>query len=380
MRKIACCCLTILLICCKDKYNAPVKTPVTGYLVVEGYISANGPAEIHLTRSIPLSDTARLINETMAKVQLQGRDNSNYSLDETPGAVYTNSLLNLNRAQQYRLYIKTKDGKEYASDYVNVKIAPPIDSVGWVRQDGGVQLYVNSHDPYNNTWYYRWTTEETWQFQSVYYTSLDFLRDPSSGEIIGVKWRNLNRTPDLSFFTCWGNESSTSLILGSSAKLSIDSIHKSLVFIEPASVKLSILYSVLVKQYALGKDEYDYLNKMKTNSEETGNIFGRQPSELKGNIHCLTNASDLVIGYIGIANRQEKRIWISRNEVPDWRYLMQCETYVVPVDSAKYYSQYMPTSVVDYDMSGGISTYLGVEPHCVDCTLRGSNKKPSFWP
>jgi hypothetical protein len=380
MRKIAYCCLTILLLCCRDKYDAPVKAPVTGYLVVEGYISANGPAEIHLTRSIPLSDTAKLINETLAKVQLQGRDNSNYTLAETPGGIYTNSLLNLNRTQQYRLYIKTKDGKEYASDYVGVKIAPAIDSVGWIRQDGGVQIYVNTHDPNNNTWYYRWTTEETWQFQSVYYTSLDFLRDPSSGEIIGVTWRNANRTPDLSLYTCWGNENSTSLILGSSVKLSIDSIQKPLVFIQPASVKLSILYSVLIKQYALGKDEYDYLNKMRTNSEETGNIFGRLPSELKGNIHCLSNASEPVIGYIGIANRQEKRIWINKSDVPDWRYYMPCETYVVPVDSAKYYSQYMPTSVVDYDMNGNISTYLGVEPHCVNCTLRGTNKKPSFWP
>ena len=48
MRKIVYCCLTILLFCCKQKYDAPVKAPKTGYLVIEGYISANGPAEIHL--------------------------------------------------------------------------------------------------------------------------------------------------------------------------------------------------------------------------------------------------------------------------------------------------------------------------------------------
>jgi hypothetical protein len=380
MRKIAYCCLTILLICCKEKYNAPVKAPVTGYLVIEGYVSANGPAEIHISRSIPLSDTARLINETLAKVQVQGRDNSIYNLGETPGAVYTNTALNLNRSQQYRLYIKTKDGKEYTSDYVNVKVAPPIDSVGWLRQDRGVQIYVNTHDPNNNTWYYRWTTEETWEFHSIYYTSLDYLRDPITREIKGVKYRFPNRTPDLSFYTCWRDENSSSLLLGSSAKLSIDSIHKDLIFIAPDSWKLSILYSVLVKQYALSKDEYDYLNKMKMNSEETGNIFGRQPSELKGNIHSVSNAAEPVIGYFGIANRQEKRIWIHKSEVPDWLYLLTCDSYTVPVDSAKYYTMYMPVMPVDYDRNGNIATYLGVGPVCVDCTLRGYNKKPSFWP
>jgi hypothetical protein len=378
MRKIAYCCLTILLICCKDKYDAPVKVPVTGYLVIEGYISAKGPAEIHLSRSIPLSDTAKLINETLAKVQLQGRDNSIYNLTETPGANYTNNLLTLNNSQQYRLYIKTKDGKEYASDYVNVKNAPPVDNIGWVRQDGGVQLFVNSSDPYNNTWYYRWTTEETWEFHMQYMQSLKYTKD-SRGNINGVDWIRPDMRPIDTVFICWANEKSTSLILGSSAKQSKDSIHKNLLFIPPASWKLSVLYSVLVKQYALSKEEYEYLDKMKKNSEETGNIFGRQPSELKGNVHCISSPNDPVIGYIGIANRQEKRIWINRSEVPDWKYALVCETYDVPVDSARYFSSYRPVIPTEWG-TFGIARYLAVQPSCVDCTLNGVNKKPSFWP
>jgi hypothetical protein len=380
MRKIAYCCLTILLICCKDKYNAPVKAPVTGYLVVEGYVSANGPVEIHLSRTIPLNDTAKLINETLAKVQLQGRDNSTYNLTETPGGNYINNLVNLNHSQQYRLHFKTKDGKEYASDYVDVKTAPPIDSVGFVRENGGVQVYLNTHDPNNNTWYYRWTTEETWEYHSSYYTALEFLRT-SNGTIVGVKWRRPDMQRVDSFWTCWSNQISTSLILGSSAKLSIDSIHKPLVYIEPASIKLGVLYSILVKQYALSKEEYEYLDKMKKNSEETGNIFGRQPSELKGNIHCLSNASEPVIGYIGIANRREKRFWIQRwRDVPDWTYYQQCEAVEVPVDDIKEYTHLMPTMPLTYG-PGGIESYLGVTTYCVDCTLLGGKtKKPSFWP
>ncbi|AEW03016.1 hypothetical protein A4D02_03200 [Niastella koreensis] len=378
MRKIVFCCLTVLLFCCKDKYDAPIKAPITGYLVIEGYISAKGPAEIHLSRSIPLSDTAKLINETLAKVQLLGRDNSTYNLTETPGAVYTNTLLTLNNSQQYRLYIKTKDGKEYASDYVNVRNAAPIDSVGWLRQDGGVQIYVNGSDPNNNTWYYRWSTEETWEFHMIYEQSLKYTTNPG-GTVNGVDWINANMHPIDTVRVCWAGENSTSLILGSSAKLSKDSIHKSLIYIPPSSWKLGVLYSVLVKQYALSKEEYEYLDKMKKNSEETGNIFGRQPSELKGNVHCISNPNDPVIGYIGIANRQEKRIFIDRSQVPDWNYYLQCETYDVPVDSAKYYSSYRPVIATDWGPFG-ITRYLAVQPTCVDCTLQGVNKKPSFWP
>lgn len=378
MRKLVYCCLTLLLFCCKDKYDAPVNTPVTGYLVVEGYISTNGPAELQLSRSIPLDDTAQLIRETMASVRLQGRDNTTYNLIENGPGRYVINNLNLNTNQQYRLSIRSRDGKEYASDYVSPKIAPQIDSVGWIRENGGVQIYINTHDPKNNTWYYRWTTEETWEFHSSYYTSLDFARN-SEKRIIGITYRKPDQSIDEKFYTCWRDQNSTSLILGSSKKLSVDSIHKPLIYIEPRSWKLSVLYTVLVKQYALSKEEYEFLDKMKKNSEETGSFFGRQPSELKGNIYCITNPNEPVIGFIGIANRMEKRIWIKRSDVPDWNYTQDCITYTVFTDSAEIYSYLMPTVPIEYD-NGAVKTYLGVSPVCVDCMLRGVNTKPSFWP
>lgn len=381
MRKIIYCCVTVLLLCCKDKYDPPVKAPITGYLVIEGYISADGPAEIRLTRSIPLDDTARLINEILAKVELQGRDNRIYTLTENGQGMYSYSRQTLDPAEQYRLYIKTRDGKEYASDYVKVRIAPQIDNISWTRDNtGGVQISLDTHDPNNNTWYYRWTTEETWEYHSYYYTSLDFKRDPVTNQIIGIRWRYPDMSSEKAWFICWGSQNSTNLMLGSSARLSIDSIHKPLVYIPANTIKLGVLYSLDVKQYALSKEEYDFLEKMRKNSEETGNIFGRQPADLKGNIRCLSDPKEPVIGFIGIANRQERRIWISNNEVPDWLYFIPCESMIIPVDSADYYSMYMPVSPYEYD-AGGITKYLGVSPNCVDCRLRGGvNVKPSFWP
>src|SRR6266542_1067025 len=107
MRKILYCCLLILGICCKEKYEPPVSSPATGYLVIEGYISASGPAEIHISRTLPLSNSTKVINETSAKVQVQGQDNNTYTLTENTTGVYSNNLLNLNKTLLYRLYIKT---------------------------------------------------------------------------------------------------------------------------------------------------------------------------------------------------------------------------------------------------------------------------------
>ena len=381
MRLIICCCLVLVLVCCKEKYEPPVTSPRTGYLVIEGIISANGPAEIHLSRTIPLADSAKPNNERAAFVQLEGNDGSKNVLSETSTGTYTHPALNLNPNTQYRLYIKTRDGKDYASEFVRVKNAPPIDSVSWVRENGGLQIYINTHDPLNNTWYYRWETEETWEFHSNYYTNLDFDIDTIKHEIVGVKYRRSDRQADESLFTCWQHENSTRLLLGSSAKLSEDIIHLPLVYIPPKSWKLGVLYSILVKQYALSREEYDFLQKMKRNSEETGSIFDRQPSELKGNVRCLTKPDEPVIGFIGIANRHEQRIWIRRSQIPDWGYYMVCPYREITTDSAWFYANWCPIIPSDFSpFNGAITKYTASDFDCVICTRRGTNIKPSFWP
>src|SRR6202035_1342987 len=95
-------------------------------------------------------------------------------------------------------------------------------------------------------------------------------------------------------------------------------------FIEAGSEKLSVEYSILVDQYALTQGAYQFLQEMKMNAEETGSIFDPQPSELNGNIHCLTNPAEEVIGYLSISSVQSSRIFISNSDLPSWDYRSPC--------------------------------------------------------
>jgi len=65
---------------CKDRYDAPHIAPSAGYLVVEGYITGNGPTRITLSRTIPLSDSRTLKPEKDAQLQVEGDDNSSWPL------------------------------------------------------------------------------------------------------------------------------------------------------------------------------------------------------------------------------------------------------------------------------------------------------------
>ncbi|MDO6430745.1 DUF4249 domain-containing protein [Flavitalea sp. BT771] len=371
--------LVTLLSYCKDKYNGPYIAPTTGYLVVEGYISGNGPTRFTLSRTIPLSSNGGLTLEGKAQLQVEGDDNSTYPLMEQGSGVYTAAALPVNPAAKYRLRIHTAGNKDYLSDYVAYKPTPPIDSITWALHRDGVDIYVNAHDPSNATRYYQWQFDETWQYTSAEY-SAGVYREPPPQVV--------NRPDSEQIYNCWRNGASTALLLGSSAKLEQDVISLHLINHIPTDAdQLSVKYSILVRQYALTEDGYNYLTRMQRNSESLGSIFDAQPSELKGNIHALSDPTEQVIGFVSAGTVQQQRIFIDRTQVPSWHHYFSCQEKdtVVPLDPAilkAFFSSgagYVPVSM--HTGPAGPDGWNGNFASCVDCRAQGgTTTRPSFWP
>lgn len=366
--------LSILLVAaCKEPYEH-ASVSQDNLLVVDGYLNIAGKATIRLTRTVRLADTARIKAESGALVTVESEDSLIKFLltesQESGQKGYYSADLSLDKNLRYLLKIRTTNGKEYQSEILEVKETPAIDSLGWKRDQKGLQLYVNTHDPSNNTRYYRWNYTETWEVNSVYASYFEYL-----GREKGV----VPREDPSSVMYCWGNNTLKELSLGTSNKLSEDVIfEKPLSFIPAASEKLSSRYSIIVSQYALTKEGYEYLLNMKKNSEQLGSVFDPQPSEIDGNIRCISNPEEKVIGFVGAGTVKEKRIFIRNRDVPQWGFRLSCEEILSPrnPDSLEYYfaAGYVPT--VEVRGEG----YQGVTPVCADCRTRGSNKRPDFWP
>lgn len=382
MRLLIYCCLLLLAMGCKENFDPPYTAPTNGYLVVDGVINSGaGSTTIRLTRSVSLADSASLKNETGAQVSVEGEDNSSFILAEVAAGTYSINQLSLSNAVKYRLHIVTNDSRQYFSDYRSVIRTPAIDNIRW-EQPSDLQLFVNTHDPLNNTWYYQWEFTETWEFHVAFMPQVKYIKNASGIPYTVDYIFPLTQGVDDTKYTCWQSESSRTLLIGSSAKLSKDSIDLPIQLIPNASWKLSVLYSILVKQHAVSKVGYDFLLRMKKNTESTGTLFDAQPSELNGNIHSLSDPNEVVIGYIEVADVVEKRIFIKQGDLKNWGYREYCVETEVPnvPDSVQAFSSLSPTIVNKYDNSGGILTYNVAQASCVDCTLRGSNVKPSFWP
>lgn len=373
--------LFVAVFSCKDRYIPDIQSTGTGYLVVEGVLNAgDAPTTLTLSRTKKVYTGNQPAYESNANITIEGNDNSVKKLTMTSAGIYQSDGLALSANNQYRVRIKTSDGKEYLSDFVKVKVTPPIDSIGWKPSRDGVQLYVNTHDPANNTIYYRWDWNETWEIHSEFQSTLIY--DPQSPQAnsVGIRSRLF---PQEDVSVCWRQGKSTSLLFASSAKLTADVIHEFPINEIPSGDdRFSVKYSILLRQYAMDKAAYEFYDLMKKNTESIGSIFDPMPSELRGNIHCITNPAETVIGYIGASTITQKRVFIA--PPPGWNFRMGCTTEFIikNADSTKSYFTGNALIPINEEQrpdppAEGYSAALAA---CVDCTSRGgSTQKPSYW-
>jgi|SRR6185312_12779352 len=368
---------------CRKPYDPPAITSAGGDLVVEGIInSGNDSTVIKLSRTVQLSANMP-VNETNAKVSVESDQNVFYSLSETSPGTYTCGPLNLDAAHLYRLNIFTSDNIKYQSDFEAVKHTAPIDSIGYMIKSNGIQIYLNTHDATNSSRYYRWDYQETWQFYSKYNSEYYVTADTI-----------LPRPANQQVHYCFSNDVSTNIILGSTADLTSDIVSQNpITFVAASSEKLEAKYSILVKQYAITKDAFNFWTNLKKNTEQLGSIFDAQPSQINGNIHCISNPAIPVIGYISVTNAQSKRIFVSNSSLP--QYFFGVYPYDCSEDSTLIYNPVTKLNdVKDFiidaapgtiDAAGPIIKnnaligYFRTSPICADCTLRGTTTQPVFW-
>ena len=368
--------LLVLLPGCTDPFTPPSASAPPSYLVVDGFINSRGISTISLSRTYAIALAASPPTETSATVFVEAQTGRQYLLRESAvKGTYVSDQLTLNPADTYRLHLTTAAGKEYASAFVPVKTTPPIDTVVWRATGTGVDLTVSTHDPARATQYYRWEYAETWEIVSPYIPSLEYS---------GNRLRALSVPyPAL----CWRTTRGTTVQLASTATLSQDVVSAYPLRQLPSTAQqLLRRYSLLVQQHALTKEEYQYWELLRKNTETIGSLFDPQPVQLTGNVRGLgNNATAVALGYVGAHSLSEKRIFIARPQLPAaWRPLTGYESCMPPdtvrpgAETYAFGPNYLP--IYATFKNGSLVGYLAKSADCIDCRKRGAAVKPSFWP
>ncbi len=366
--------LTVVIVFahCVKSYNPPALQAKNNYLVVDGFINtgANQATTITLTRTRSLSDSVTSTKpELNASMEIVSDNGTMYPLAESGSGNYQSAVLNLDNTKTYQIKITTSNGKKYSSDLIACRQTPPIDSITW-EQQGNVNIYLYAHDPANNTHYYKWDYIETWQFNS-----------PLQGFYVVIDGRIRVADTTNQIDSCWQNALSSDILTGSSVGLSEDVIsHAKMATIPQNDERIFIRYSIQVRQRGITPDAYKYWGIVQKNSQDRGGLFDLQPGQLVGNIHCETDPTEPVIGFINASTETSSRLFISHRELTNWNTGADtCDQKRIPQDPndfTNYY--YTDPDYTAYYFSG--SDIVIAQKICLDCRTRGGiNHRPPYW-
>lgn len=385
--------LTVVLllfytISCVDpiQIEIPEEDPL---LIVDGLITDQpGPYVIKLALSSPINQlSANPV--TQASVFIEEEGGEVVTLIETnPGEYKTDSASFRGKVgKKYKLNISLSTGQNYKSNWELMKAAPPIEDVSYEFGPlpneeifvQGVKIFLDTKDPENKTQFYRWEYEETWMHIAPFASGLIFLGNDTAA----IEKPNS---------VCYNSSNSNSIYIASSIKNSQDIISKfHLHTVSGFGSQLRYRYSILVKQYALSEDEFLFWKSVKEANEDSGTLFDRQPQSTTGNITRIENEDEPVLGYFSASGYSEKRLFISRAELPaeaviGEQYVQNCyvKTDTLPKGLASEQDVWESLSLGkiffnfwrDPDIVGWILT----TKDCADCTEAGGTiEEPDFW-
>ncbi len=368
--------LFFLLNSCIDSYNPPEINQPLKHLVVQGFININGVSTFKLSTTRNLNESTIETGVTGASISIQGEDNSIYVLEENGKGVYKSHFNILPKEQKYRINISNAE-KNYKSDFVEAKVSPEIDSLGYDSRNDGLQLFINTHDPLRKSNYYKWEYDEIWKFHAAEKSLLIY---------DGISQLRLRYFPEEDIYYCYDKVQSSKIILANTTKLSEDLVYKNpFYFIDLNSTRLQIRYKILVRQSVLTEEGYNYWENMKKISEIMGSLFDPQPSQFKGNIFNVSNPDEMVIGFISAGTTTEKVIYINNFEIPSYIFKTFYSSCVI-----------FPYRKLTYSFfEGGIPIALDIRPsvepepdgrrppllhygskECNDCSVKGLKQIP----
>lgn len=362
---------TALAISCINTFEPGNIKSTEGILVVEGAIiePAGSFFKLSYTKSIKSKDDYTYVESATLKIICDDGSDIAKAHHTGEGRYAVTDEFTFKEGAKYAIHIQIGD-KQYQSAFVKPVPTPELEEVSWTTKANGkeVDIRVSTHDPNNEVEYYRWMYKEDWEIVSpvefeTYYST------PTNP----MAYRPGNIT------FCWDSDSTTSFVLGTTTKLSEKKLKDKVILNLKAGdtglTRFSHLYSILVKQHGIDRETYDYFLNLQKNIEETGGIFAAQPSELEGNITCLSDENEIIIGYIYATKESAKRMYIDAEDVPDMREKFICEYQEFVNQEAAALINFFITVRFRDGRVGGF--YI----RCVDCAWReGTKNKPDFWP
>ena len=244
--------------------------------------------------------------------------------------------------------------------------------------DRGVQFFVNASGTGTENIRMRYNWIETYEIRSSFISRYVFdfeINEP------------VLRAPDDIIHICYRTVENTELILANSSGQSENRVQEiPIKFVNQNAQQLSNLYSLMVQQYALSPDAYEYYQNLEETNEGSGSLSDRQVGTFPGNVSSEDNPEKLILGYFEVSRFYEERVFFTNEEFVADGYsqapypgctVLDKDTLTTPELVEQYTGFGRRFGILDQitDFSWEISSR-----RCADCKEFGTYEKPLFWP
>ena len=332
---------------------------------------------------VKVSTTASLNSSTFIPVRgcdvslIDEFDNA-WHYNDLTGGIYRTSIPDeeLIHGRQYKIRVITAEGDVYESDYEVLNPGIEVDSVYYDIEDKvdemtgepytGIQFYLDVKAGEEDSRYFRWRIDETYEYTSFAPISYFYLDETHTPIKPDDEW---------AVYRCWQGGEISGLFQSSTMNLYQNEKKRIyLNYVSALTERLRIKYSLQVKQYTLNEDAYNYFEQNRLATEEADGLYTRQPRQPITNMLNVDDETERVLGYFWVSSQTSQRIFVPRIEEMD-----------VNAEDCAYweYSDLEdgegPFPIYIYDDKNQGKQFVSSRD-CFDCSRRGgSTTKPDYW-
>ena len=366
---------------CIEEFDAAT-TEFDDIIVIEATVTNELKRQrILLSRTFRFEDNGP-INETGATVEVMTSTNNRFSFTEaSPGTYLSDIEFRAEPGISYQLSVSTSNGRTYISkDTQLTSNSSRIDNVYALKEidENGAEtigIYVDSSDPTNSSRFYGFEFEETYRIIAPYWVPNGFIvtnQDP-------FQFTVGRRTQEER--VCYATVNSKGRLVTNTDLLQEDRVSQFLIKSIPTDdIRLSSRYSIEVQQYTQSNEAYNFYRTMNSLSNSESLFSQIQPGFLAGNISSVDDPDEKILGFFEVSSVTKERLFFNRFEFINEPYPLFCN---ITAPSRSILSTFVRFNLVEYyadnvDPSQG-GPYFVVQRGCGDCTVFGSNVRPSFW-
>lgn len=296
--------LTIFIISCQEPYD-PDLGEVQKALVVDAKITNNpGPYLVTLRNSNSFDSAGYFSVVSGAEIYVTdqyGNVFSFYENDALKGFYYSLEEFQAMEGNTYTLFITTPDQARYESAPQTLLPLLPADTLfatkgeqTEIKENGagakvpvsvtGANLFIDiAEDPAQAL--------QTYRIESISYIQYIKEVETPTGSV---------------YFFCWKKKSSNNILLtGSDYKVISPELRSQKAGFLPlgrehyslAQNELLTDYGAIINLHRLNPDTYKFYQQLKELLEAEGKLFDPVPSQIKGNIRCISSPEKLVLGF-----------------------------------------------------------------------------------